>query len=149
MKEHPRISVILPVHNAARFVRQATQSILDQTFTGFELIAIDDGSRDASAAILNDMAKADARIRVVSRAHAVTTVGGYREKYRLAQDMDLFLRLGEVGQLANLSEPLLLYRWHKDSLSHRKNQLDGLRTRASMIREACQRRGIPEKEIEQ
>jgi glycosyltransferase involved in cell wall biosynthesis len=84
---------------------------------------------------------------VMMRASAVRQVGGYREQYHLAQDMDLFLRLGEVGRLANIREPLLRYRWHLDSIGHRKNQYEAALVRAAMIKEACRRRGLAEIEL--
>jgi glycosyltransferase involved in cell wall biosynthesis len=51
------------------------------------------------------------------RRAAVLEVGGYREQFRLAQDKDLWLRLAEQGQLANLPLVLLDYREHRKSLS--------------------------------
>jgi len=47
-----RFSVLIPVYNREKFVRQTVESVLSQTFTGFELIAVDDGSTDGSAEIL-------------------------------------------------------------------------------------------------
>ncbi len=49
----PLVSVILPVYNCRDYVGEAIQSILIQTYTNFELIVIDDGSTDDSAAIIN------------------------------------------------------------------------------------------------
>jgi glycosyltransferase involved in cell wall biosynthesis len=46
---------------------------------------------------------------------ALDTVGSYREFLRLAEDLDLYLRLGEIGRLANLDEALLHYRVHRFS----------------------------------
>jgi glycosyltransferase involved in cell wall biosynthesis len=60
----PRISVVMPVFNASLFLRQAVDSVLSQTFGDFELIAIDDGSRDDSLQILGSYR--DSRIRIVS-----------------------------------------------------------------------------------
>ncbi|HTU45929.1 MAG TPA: glycosyltransferase [Bryobacteraceae bacterium] len=59
----------MPVYNAARFLGEAIESILAQSFEDFELIAIDDGSRDESAEILEWYARADGRVRVFRRAH--------------------------------------------------------------------------------
>jgi len=49
------ISVLLPVYNGQAYVKQAIQSILNQTYQDFELIIIDDGSRDGSAAIIQNI----------------------------------------------------------------------------------------------
>lgn len=59
----PRVTVLLPAFNAERFVSQAVRSILDQTFTDFELIVLDDGSRDSTGEIVG--AFDDPRMRVV------------------------------------------------------------------------------------
>ena len=58
------------------------------------------------------------------RAASLQQIGGYREEFVYAQDKDLWLRLGEVGQLANLSEVLLHYREHVRSAGsvHRNEQ---------------------------
>lgn len=63
----PRVSVILPCYNGEVYLREAVQSILDQTLADFELIVVDDGSTDSSPAILRNMAGGDARIRVVTQ----------------------------------------------------------------------------------
>ena len=63
----PAVSILMPVYNAAQFLRLAVASMQAQTFRDFELIAIDDGSTDNSKAILDRIAAADTRIRVISR----------------------------------------------------------------------------------
>lgn len=67
MKPYPRVSVIMPAYNAERFIEQAIRSVLSQTYTDWELIVVDDGSRDRTAEIARDHAVADARIKVVSQ----------------------------------------------------------------------------------
>lgn len=59
----PRVSVILPVYNCADYLMEAVESILGQTYPDFELIAINDGSRDGTAALLD--ALRDPRVRVI------------------------------------------------------------------------------------
>ena len=63
----PTVSVLMPVYNAERYVAEAVESILAQTFTDFEFIIIDDGSTDGSLGILRDYAARDRRINLVSR----------------------------------------------------------------------------------
>lgn len=59
----PLVSVIMPVYNAAPYLREAIDSILNQTFTDFELLAIDDGSTDNSRNIISEYT--DSRIRLI------------------------------------------------------------------------------------
>lgn len=66
----PRVTVLLPVYDAERFLAEAVESILAQSFADFELLAIDDGSRDGSTAMLDAFARRDPRVRVVRRPHA-------------------------------------------------------------------------------
>ena len=61
----PYLSVIVAVYNAEAFLEQCLDSILSQTFRDFELILVDDGSRDNSSAICDAYQKKDARIRVI------------------------------------------------------------------------------------
>ncbi len=209
----PAITVLMPVYNAERYVAEAVESILKQTFTGFEFIIINDGSSDRSLEILQHYARIDPRIRLISRenrglirtlneglelanaplvarmdaddvaypnrfflqkqfmdqnpnvvclggyfeiidedgraltllevplddqsiqeeilkGHAAIThpaamlrlsivkqVGGYREAFKAAEDLDLWLRLGEAGQLANIPYRVLHYRFLSTSVS--------------------------------
>jgi glycosyltransferase involved in cell wall biosynthesis len=57
---------------------------------------------------------------VMIRAEAFQQVGGYRSLYEPAEDLDLFLRIGECGALANIAKPLLRYRLHRRSISERQ-----------------------------
>jgi len=233
----PAVSVLLPVYNGARFLNEAVQSILDQTFRDFELLAVDDGSSDDSLAILRNFERQDSRVRVetrenrglvftlnqlisiakgqflarmdaddismphrfaeqvdflqihpevqlvgtsvtqinaaglkighirspldhghieaqlldghcpichpavMMRAKAIAEIGGYREEFRDAEDFDLWLRLSEVGKLANLSESLLLYRLHSGSVSETAGLSQRDATKRA-VNEAWTRRGI-------
>ncbi|MDE2635255.1 MAG: glycosyltransferase family 2 protein, partial [Chloroflexota bacterium] len=62
-KSAPLVSVIMPVYNGERFLAEAVDSILTQTYTNFELLIVDDGSTDASARIIREYAARDCRIR--------------------------------------------------------------------------------------
>lgn len=226
----PVVSVLLPVHNAEKYVAQAIDSILTQTFTDFELIIINDGSIDASLKILTTYAAKDDRIRLIDRENrgliqtlnemlqlargdflarmdaddisspdrfanqveflrqhsdvvcvggayeiidpegrvvsrvtmpeenaeiqrrilagstiinhpcamirrdALLKIGGYDPTMVTVEDLDMLLRLGEIGRLANLREVVLQYRFHPNSVSA-KNIL----FQQEMALEACQR----------
>ena len=199
------LSVVLPVFNGEASLDEAISSITGQSFRDFELLVVDDGSSDGSAAIAGRHAANDPRVKllsnpgkglvaalnhgieqasadliarmdgddvalplrferqvtrmagepdllvlgtatiridengkelevamppadpaevsrvldrvnpiahptVVMRRAAVRAVGGYRKAYLRAEDYDLWLRLAEIGKLANLTEPLLRYR---------------------------------------
>ncbi|HEX8981094.1 MAG TPA: glycosyltransferase [Parasulfuritortus sp.] len=237
MAEMVLISVLMPVFNGEKYIAQAVESILDQTFTDFELILIDDGSRDGTLPILQSFAARDARIRLVSRENrglvvslnemlqmaqgefiarmdaddialpdrfawqvqflrehpetvclggafqlideadrllatlsppssnddiqqsilaghgaichptammrrdALIKVGGYDAAYYPAEDVNLWLRLGEVGELANLESPVLKYRLHGNSISEQAGNKQREATRRA-CEAAWQRRNI-------
>ena len=65
--ESPRISVAMSIYNGERFLVPAIESILAQTFGDFELLALDDGSTDATPDILRDFARRDSRLRPIIR----------------------------------------------------------------------------------
>jgi glycosyltransferase involved in cell wall biosynthesis len=75
------------------------------------------------------------------RADALA-VGSYRTRFRVSQCLDLFLRLGERGRLANLPEPLLRYRQHPDKVSGARKG-EQRRAQDEILREAYARRGLP------
>jgi glycosyltransferase involved in cell wall biosynthesis len=236
----PQISVCMPVYNAKRYLAEAVESILAQTYRDFEFLIIDDGSTDQSLAILERYAAQDARIRLSSRpnagyvvrlnemvnaargeliarmdaddiamperfarqldflnahpevvvvgcrtlaidsdgdpiaefctiqnheeidrmhlearhggvmshpaamirASAIRTIGGYRAEYWPVEDMDLWLRLAEVGRLVNLPVRLLKYRQHLESTCYTKHSVQNERSQAAAI-DAHRRRGLP------
>lgn len=67
--ERIKISVIMPVYNVAQYLRKSVDSVLNQTFNGFELILVDDGSTDSSPSILDDY-KEDARVNVIHKENS-------------------------------------------------------------------------------
>jgi glycosyltransferase involved in cell wall biosynthesis len=214
----PTVSVMMPVFNSGRFVAAVVRSLLAQTYRDFELLIMDDGSRDDSPRILRDLAETDPRIRLslrenhgtlatrnellklargkylavndsddlslphrlerqvafldahpdvavvggwfdmidargrrlttlhppaddaeiqrlalrghcsichsagMMRRDAVERVGGYGRDFKFAHDLELWLRLGEVGKLANLPETVIQFRLHQNSISETKRE---------------------------
>jgi glycosyltransferase involved in cell wall biosynthesis len=235
----PSVSVLMPVYNGARYLAEAVESILAQTFGDFEFVIVDDGSTDRSPALLDEYGKHDTRIRIVRRANtgivgalndaiaasraplvarmdaddvsepqrlekqvtylrehgecvavgsrvtgidpygcvlfqsehklghdeidgellngvgwaivhpvamlrrdAVEKVGRYRKEWQWVEDLDLFLRLAEIGKLANLPDQLLRYRQHTESIN-RTRSAEQARLADACVREAYRRRGLP------
>jgi len=67
MSANPSVSVVMPVYNAEQYLDQAIQSILDQTFTDFEFIIINDGSLDGSLTKIKIYEGRDKRIVLIDR----------------------------------------------------------------------------------
>ena len=70
MEQAPLISIIMPVYNAGVLLHTAVESVLRQSFADFELLLVDDGSTDGSAALAHELAKKDGRIRVLEQPNA-------------------------------------------------------------------------------
>lgn len=77
----PAISVVIPVYNAAPFLREALDSLLAQTCGDFEAIAVNDGSTDNSLEILQEYAARDSRIRILDGPN-----GGYGKAMNRGMD---------------------------------------------------------------
>lgn len=233
----PRVSVSLPVYNSERWLAEAVESILNQSFRDFEFLAHNDGGIDGSLAMLRDYAARDDRLvvttgpnqgvaaarnfmlskargeyiavmdaddichpdrfarqiayldahreivvlgggettidekgrsirdfrfpplheeidgnnlrgltsirhpSVMMRKGALVRCGGYDPSYDGAEDQELWLRMAEVGCLANLPDIILKYRIHEKSISGAKRDLQ-----RRMCRQACEtawaRRGL-------
>ena len=80
----PKLSVIVPVYNTEKYLRECIDSILAQTFTDFELILVNDGSTDGSGAICDEYAGKDPRIRVIHQENGGIT-GARKSGVRVAQ----------------------------------------------------------------
>jgi glycosyltransferase involved in cell wall biosynthesis len=66
----PAISVLMPCYNTADTLEEALESLLGQTFSDFEIVAVDDGSTDHTITILQGWQRRDLRLRVMHQAHA-------------------------------------------------------------------------------
>lgn len=241
--QKPMASVIMPVYNTEKYIDQAIESVLNQTFKDFELLLLNDGSSDNSLARLEHYARLDKRCRVFSsenqgivatrnkgvqfargdilinmdsddicapnrfqvqvdylnnhpncvavgskvllidsdgmpimhacdllnhieidsanmsgnglfmcnpsvamRKSKVNEVGGYVSKYEHAEDLDLFLKMAEIGEVANINQTLLHYRQHAESVGYAKRASQIMAITACVI-ESHQRRKLelPEK----
>ena len=67
MNKKPLISIIVPVYNVEKYLSRCLDSILAQTFTDFEIVAVNDGSPDNCGMILDEYAQKDSRIKVIHK----------------------------------------------------------------------------------
>ena len=62
MNEKPLITVVVPIYNVEVYLEQCIRSVLAQTYENFELLLVDDGSKDKSGEIVDRLAQTDRRI---------------------------------------------------------------------------------------
>ncbi len=78
----PKITVVLPVYNGEKYLRETLESILQQSFTDFEFLIIDDGSTDNSRAIINSFG--DKRIRFLQNPKRLKLAGALNRGFKEA-----------------------------------------------------------------
>ncbi len=66
-RDNPMVSIVMPVFNAEKYLKESIQDIIFQTYSDWELICVDDGSTDQSSEILKYYASRDDRIRVITQ----------------------------------------------------------------------------------
>ena len=66
MNEHPKVSIVVPAYNAAGYVEGCINSVLAQSCGSFELIIVNDGSKDDTAAVVSAMAEKDTRVKLLT-----------------------------------------------------------------------------------
>lgn len=72
MPDHnPKISVIMSSHNGEKFIKEAINSILSQSFTNFEFLIVQDGSTDLTPVILSDFSQKDKRIKIITNPECI------------------------------------------------------------------------------
>ena len=74
-KDHPqknpvKVSVLVPIYNGEKYLRQCLESLQKQTLKDIEIICINDGSTENSAKIIKEFTKADSRFRVITKKNS-------------------------------------------------------------------------------
>lgn len=104
------ISIVMPIYNLERFLEQSMDSLLDQTFQDFEIICVDDGSKDRTPQILENYEKMDSRIQVLKQQNLYAGVArnnGMKKaqgKYIIFLDGDDFFENTFLEKLYNQAE---------------------------------------------
>lgn len=117
-----RFTVNVPVYNAEKYLHECIDSILNQTFTDFEVNLVDDGSKDSSGAICDEYAKKDSRVKVYhnenrgSFATRVFAVNHSEGEYCIFCDSDDYYDQGyleRADELLNEENCDILYFFHE------------------------------------
>lgn len=75
-ESNPLVSVVMPCYNAEKYIRESIDSVINQSFQNWELVIVNDGSKDNSLAIIEDYSRKDNRIRFI---HCTTPSGSPAE----------------------------------------------------------------------
>lgn len=96
----PLVSVVMPVFNGARFLREAIDSVRAQTYARWELVVIDDASTDESPSILARYAAEDARIRVFRQPQNQGIVAARNRAFREARPSSTYFAVLDADDVA-------------------------------------------------
>ena len=108
--EKPQISIIVPVYNVEDYLRQCLDSIIAQTFTDWECILVDDGSKDKSGSICDEYAQKENRFKVIhqvnsgssaARNKGLSVISG---KYTLCLDSDDWIDSDYLTSLITIAD---------------------------------------------
>ncbi len=74
--ENPLVSIIVPVYNVEKYLRECLDSLIAQTYRNIEIVCFNDASTDNSLKILNEYANNDCRIKIINSLTNVKQGGG-------------------------------------------------------------------------
>ncbi len=92
MKQNPKVTVLMPAYNAEKYIKTAIESILNQTYKDFEFIIVNDCSTDKTLKIIEDYAKKDKRIKVISNT----------ENQKIAKTLNIGLKEAQGEYIARM-----------------------------------------------
>jgi glycosyltransferase involved in cell wall biosynthesis len=108
--ENPQVSIIVPVYNTERYLKQCVNSLLYQTFKNIEIIIVDDGSTDNCPAICDAYAEWDRRIKVIHQRNSGhgkacnTGISAVKGEYFCIVESDYYVELDMYEKLYNLAK---------------------------------------------
>ena len=108
----PKISIIIPIYNTEKYLRQCLDSIINQTLSDIEIICIDDGSTDKSLEILEEYEKQDSRIKILTQDNKGTATARNNAlniatgEYILCVDSDDYIRNDALELIYNKAKSI-------------------------------------------
>jgi glycosyltransferase involved in cell wall biosynthesis len=108
----PKVSVIIPIYNTEKYLKQCIDSVVNQTLKDIEIIAVNDGSTDGTLSILEMYAKNDNRIKIISKPNA-----GYGHSMNVGLDnaSGEYIGIVEADDFAQLDMFETLYNIAKEN----------------------------------
>lgn len=67
---NPKVSIVIPIYNVERYLRQCLDSVVNQTLKDIEIICVDDGSTDSSPDIIKEYVDKDPRVKVITKPNS-------------------------------------------------------------------------------
>ena len=129
---NPKISIIVPVYKAEKYLRKCVDSILAQTFTDYEVLLIDDGSPDLSGIICDEYAQKDSRIRVFHKENGGVSsarqfgIENAQGEYTIHVDPDDWIEVDMLEELYNKAieddADMVICDFYIDYENYRKSQ---------------------------
>ena len=127
--QRPKFSIVMPVYKVEQYIEQSLKSVLEQTYTDFEVILVDDCSPDDSIKIAKKFAKEDNRIKIITQPKNMgcgkarnTGVQHAQGKYLLCWDPDDWVERNYLEQIDNVFENydvdsvwVKLWKYYEDS----------------------------------
>ena len=97
-----KISVIMPLYNAERYLEESLKSVLNQTMSDFELICINDASTDNTSNYLEKLNNKDGRFDIMNLPHNIGGAGGFAKgiERSLEKDVDCILIIDDDAMIA-------------------------------------------------
>lgn len=107
----PTVSIIVPVYNAEKYMKRCIDSILGQEYADFELLLVDDGSRDSSGTICDEYAEKDLRVRTIHKANSGVSAS---RNLAISQAKGIYLQFVDSDDWLTPDATRLLVRAAKD-----------------------------------
>lgn len=130
----PRVSIIIPVYNVEKYLRECLDSVVNQTLKDIEIICVNDGSPDNSLAILEEYAQLDNRIRIINKENgglgSARNVGikEVTSEYVMFLDSDDWLELNACElayeQISRNKNDFVIFGTYIHSMKRKKKKFD-------------------------
>jgi len=115
------ISVCIPVWNREKYIGETIESVLAQTYTGFEIVIVDDGSTDNTKKIIKEYMKKDIRVRLIEKEHVGATDTFNQTILNAKGDYICILGSDDLWMPTKLEEQVKVSKDYPDYILHTKS----------------------------